>query len=117
MNASELLMTCRKANQLTSKPESVVAPGRVQTEPVYGLSGVRCRGSMSLIQALMWNVGTCWLNVKERAVAKIGSCASTDVSQRDGAARSSVKATVMVVERRSCVIQLILTANRNGRSS
>lgn len=72
---------------------------------------------MSLIQALMRNVGTCWLNVKERGVAKTGNAASTEVSQRDGATRSSVEAAVIAVERRGCVIQPILTVNRKGRSS
>ena len=67
---------------------------------------------MSLIQALMRNVGTCWLNAKEGEVAKLGNFASTEVSQRDGATRSSVEATVMVVERRGCVIQPLLAVNR-----
>lgn len=66
MNASEQSMTCRKANQPTSKPDSVVDPGQTQTVPVYGLGGVRRRGCMNLIQALVWNVGTCWLNAKGR---------------------------------------------------
>ena len=118
MNVSELLMTCRKAIKLTSKPESVVAPGQAQTEPVYGLSGVRCRGSMNLIQALMRNVGTCWLDAKERAAADLGSCASTNAGQRGGATRSSDEASVMEVERRGCVIQPTSAANRYfGRSS
>ncbi len=63
MNASELPTTYRKANQLTSKPGSVIDPGQIQTVPVYGLDGVRCRGSMSLIQAFLRNVGTCLFNV------------------------------------------------------
>ena len=58
MNESEQSMTCRKANQLTSKPGRVVAPGQIQTVPAYGLDGVRCRGCMILFQALVWNVGT-----------------------------------------------------------
>ena len=111
MNASELLMTCRKAKQLTSKPSSVVDSGQIQTIPVYGLGGVRCRGSMSLIQAPVWNVGTYWLNVKERGVAEFGNFASTEVSRRGGAIRSSIEATVMVVERRGCVIQPTLAVN------
>lgn len=87
MNASEQSMTCRKAIQLTSKPDRVIDPGQTQAEPVYGLGGVRCRGCMSLIQALMWNVGTCWFNVKGRGVAVVSDFASTDVNQRGGATR------------------------------
>jgi hypothetical protein len=33
MNESEQLMTCRKANQLTSKLGSVVGPGQIQRFP------------------------------------------------------------------------------------
>jgi hypothetical protein len=98
MNESEQSMTCRKANQLTSKPDSVVGPGQVQTAPVYGLSGVRCRGCMSLSQALLWNVGTYWFNAKERGVTFCSDFASTNVNQRGGATRSSVEAAVMAVE-------------------
>ena len=111
MNASEQLMTCRKANQLTSKPDSVIDPGQLQALPVYGLKGVRCRGCMILIQALMWNVGTCWLNVKGRGAAIFSGFASTKVSQRGGATRSSEEGAVMAVERRGCVIQPCCMAN------
>ncbi len=112
MNESEQSMTCRKANQLTSKPGSVVDPGQIQTSPVYGLGGVRCRGCMILFQALVWNVGTYWFNVKERGVAVFSDTASTNVNQRDGVTRSSDEATVMVVEQRGYVIQLRLVVNQ-----
>ncbi|SDZ23517.1 hypothetical protein, partial [Nitrosomonas sp. Nm58] len=111
MNASEQSMTCRKANQPTSKPDSVVDPGQTQTVPVYGLGGVRRRGCMNLIQALVWNVGTCWLNAKGSKMTIVSSFASTDVSQRGGAARSSDENAVMAVERRGCVIQPSAIAN------
>ena len=112
MNASEQSMTCRKANQPTSKPDSVIDPGQLQALPVYGLKGVRRRGCMNLIQALVWNVGTCWLNAKGREVAVFSGFASTDVSQRGGATRSSDEGAVMAVERRGCVIQPRAIANR-----
>jgi len=88
MNESEQSMTCRKAIQLTSKPDGVVSPGQIQTIPVYGLGGVRCRGCMILIQALLWNVGTYGFNVKGRSFG-IFETASTDVDPRGGVARSS----------------------------
>lgn len=69
MNESEQPMTCRKAIKQTSKLGSVIDLGQVQIVPVDRLDGVRCRGCMILIQALMWNVGTCWSNAKERGVA------------------------------------------------
>jgi len=112
MNESEQSMTCRKANQLTSKSGSVVDPGQIQTLPVYGLGGVRCRGYMILFQALMWNVGTCWFNVKERGVALLSSSASTNVNQRGGVTRSSDEGAVMVLEQRGYVIQPRLVVNQ-----
>jgi len=117
MNENEQPMTCRKANQLTSKSGSVVDPRQIQTLPVYGLGGVRCRGCMILFQALMWNVGTYWFNVKGREEPVFGVFASTNVNQRGGATRSSDEATVMVVEQRGCVIQPRLIVNQYGRSS
>jgi len=66
---------------------------------------------MILIQALMWNVGTCWLNVKGRGAAIFSGFASTKVSQRGGATRSSEEGAVMAVERRGCVIQPCCIAN------
>ena len=112
MNESEQSMTCRKANQLTSKPSRVVGSGLIQTLPVYGLGGVRCRGCMILFQALVWNVGTYWFNAKERGVGYVRSSASTNVGQRDGVTRSSVEAAVMAVERRGYVIQLHWVVNQ-----
>lgn len=66
-----------------------------------------------MIQALLWNVGTCRFNVKGREIAQLMSnFASTDVNRRDGAIRSSDEAAVMVVERRDCVIQPGLVVNQ-----
>jgi hypothetical protein len=89
-NVSELLMTRRKAIQPTSKPSSVVGSGQVQTLPVYGLGGVRRRGSVIPLQALVGNVGTCRLDAKGEI--RKGSPLkekSTDARHRGGAARSS----------------------------
>jgi len=60
----------------------------------------------------MWNVGTCWFNVKERGAAVFIGSASTDVNQRGGVTRSSDEMTVMVVERRGYVIQPGLVVNQ-----
>ena len=90
MNASESLMTRRKAIKPTSKLSSVVGSGQVQTMPVYGLGGVRRGGGMILFQALVGNVGTCRFDVKGEI--RMGSPLkekSTEVKHRDGAVRSS----------------------------
>ena len=112
MNESEQPMTCRKAIQQTSKPDSVVDPGQVQTIPVYGLSGVRCRGCMSLIQALLRNVGTYRFDTKGREAELLSGFASTNVNRRGGAIRSSDETAVTAVERRDCVIQPRLVVNQ-----
>jgi hypothetical protein len=85
-------MTCRKAIQPTSKPGSVVDPGEVLTEPVYGQHGVRHGGSVSLVQALVRNVGTWCVDVKgEARTGGPWEGKSTDATHRDGTARSSDK--------------------------
>jgi hypothetical protein len=43
---------------------------------------------MILIQAFLWNVGTCWFNVKGRGFIS-NEAASTNVNQRGGVTRSS----------------------------
>jgi hypothetical protein len=112
MNESEQPMTCRKAIELTSKPGSVIDLGQVQIKPVYRLDGVRCRGCMILIQALMWNVGTCWFTVNEIGITVMCNSTSTDVNQRGGVTCSSDEGAVMAVERRSYVIWLEQIVNQ-----
>jgi hypothetical protein len=67
---------------------------------------------MILFQALVWNVGTYWFNVKERGAMFLFGSASTNVNQRGGVTRSSDEAIVMVVERRGYVIQPWLVVNQ-----
>jgi hypothetical protein len=47
-----------------SKPRRVVGSGQVQRAPVAWLVGIRHKGGVNLTQALVWNVGTCRLDVK-----------------------------------------------------
>lgn len=47
-----------------SKLGPVVNPGLAQGKPVYCLSGIRHKGGMNWVQALLWNVGTCRTDVK-----------------------------------------------------
>jgi hypothetical protein len=62
-SANEPLMRCRKM-QVASKLGASRTPGRVQGEPVYCLGGARHKGGVTLIQALVLNVGTCRPDVK-----------------------------------------------------
>ena len=43
----------------TSKLEPVVTPGGAQRQPAYWLGGVRHKDGVTVIQACVWNVGTC----------------------------------------------------------
>ena len=45
--------------EMTSKRVASRTPGLVQEEPAYCLSGVRHKDGVTLIQALVGNVGTC----------------------------------------------------------
>ena len=44
---------------MTPKRVASRTPGTVQEKPVYCLSDVRHKDGVTLIQALVWNVGTC----------------------------------------------------------
>lgn len=113
-------MNCRssvESAQMTSKPGSDVAPRSAWTLPAYGPGGVRHRGSASLIQALMLNCGNLRWRCEAKGTSLKGEADSSDASPRDGAARSSVEAAVMAVERRGCVILALGYINRaDGRS-
>ena len=117
-NASELLMMRRKAIQPTSKPSSVVGSGRVQAIPVYGLGGVRRRGSASPFQALVGNVGTCRLGVKgEIRRGSPPKEKSTDARHRGGAARSSVDAAERPRSKGAALFNPEHGSTREGRNS
>jgi hypothetical protein len=57
-SASEPLMRCRKQVTMRPKLGAYTTPGGVQEKPVYCLGGVPHRSGVTLIQALVWNVGT-----------------------------------------------------------
>jgi hypothetical protein len=55
-NESLLSLTCRNLMRRDRNRGRMAAPGRVWGIPVYCPDGLRHRGSMSPIQALVWNV-------------------------------------------------------------
>ena len=113
-------VNCRssvESTQMTSKPGSGVALRSVWPLPAYGPSGVRHRGSVSLIRALTLNCVNLRWRYEAKGTSSKGEADSSDASPRDGAARSSVETAVMVVERRGCVIPALRDVNReSGRS-
>lgn len=66
----------------------------------------------------MWNVGTYWLNAKEREGPRRRVFASTKVNQRGGAIRSSDEVTVMVNGAKElCYSVIVYCQPENGRST
>ena len=57
--------------------------------PVYCLGGIRYEGGVNLIQAFMYNVGTCRPDVKEEIHVEDHKNESTDAGHRGGPLRSS----------------------------
>lgn len=58
-SVSEPLKTCRKVHKWRQNRVGFVSPGQVWEIPVYGPDGVRHEGGVTLLQALVRNVGTC----------------------------------------------------------
>jgi hypothetical protein len=68
--------------------------------PVYCPDGVRHEGGVTLIQALVRNVGTCVSMLREQLKWKPHQSLSTEARHRGGVARCSVEGSVMELERR-----------------
>jgi hypothetical protein len=79
---------------------------------VYCSDGVRHEGGVTLVQALVWNVGTCVSILRERLKWKPHQSLSTDARHRGGVARCSVEGSVMELERRRDTVRFYLKVNR-----
>ena len=113
-------VNCRSSvetTQMTSKLEGDVTPGAVWPLPAYGPGGVRHRGSVSMIRALMLNGGNLRWRWQVKGTSQTGEADSSDAPPRGGATRSSEETAVMVVEQRSCVIPAWDCANCVSRRS
>jgi hypothetical protein len=85
---------------------------------VYGSTGVRHEGGVSVIQAWMRNVGTCRSDAKGDAQA--GSprkCLSTDAKYRGGVAHRRVEGSVMELDRRGGVVRRDAVGNSHEEDS
>ena len=109
-NESELPVRCRK------RKDDVETGGRLPTGINLSeylknrMDGVRHRGSVNIVQACAWNVGTCRPDDKgEFQVRSLHKDNSTDAGHRGGAARSSEEASVMDVERRGYIDPVVST--------
>ncbi len=114
-NASEPLMTCRNVYKRRRNREGVVGPGQGWGKPDYCPTGVRHEGGVTLIQALVRNVGTCRPDAKGEVQAdSICKGQSADTGHRGGDARSRDECSVMERDRRGIVVWLCSADNPRG---
>ena len=79
-----------KRNESTSKLAAYQTPGSVRGRPADCPDGVRHKGGMNLIQAFVWNVGSCRPDAKgETQGGGPTKGESTDAGHSGGVARSS----------------------------
>ncbi len=98
-----------------SKPESPLAPGQDWAMPADGPIGIRHKGGVTLIQALVRNLGICRPDVKgEIQVEGLHKDESTDAGHRGGDVCSRAEGPVMEPDRRGVVIQLYPGGNPQG---
>ncbi len=114
-SVSEPLTTCRKGLADVKTGGSLVTPGSVWGRPAYCPHGVRHKGGVTLIQALVWNGGTCRSAVKgEAQVGSPHKGESTEAEHRGGAARSRGEGAVMGLDRRGGIVRGHAGANPQG---
>jgi hypothetical protein len=92
-NTREPLMTCRKTATDVETGIETLSRESGGEGPVYGSTGIRHEGGVSVIQAWVRNVGTCRSDAK--GAAQAGSPRkrlSTEAGHRGGRARSSGEA-------------------------
>jgi len=114
-NASEPLMKCRNAFNRRQNRDLISVPGQGWGKPVYCPTGVRHVGGVTLIQALVRNVGTCRPDAKGEVQAdRLCEGERTDTGHRGGAARSRVEGAVMALDQRGGVVRLCRAGNLQG---
>jgi hypothetical protein len=117
-NASEPLRMCRKNEGDVETGIETLSRERGGEGPVYGSTGVRHEGGVSLIQAWVRNVGTCRSDAKGDAQA--GSPRKrlrTEAEHRGGVAHSRDEGSVMELDRRGGVVRGYQAGNSQEEDS
>ena len=95
--------------------ETALAPltrDKVGGEPVDRPTGDRHEGGVTLIQALIRNLGTCRADAKgDFQVDELHKKQSTDAAHRGGSARSRDECAEMALDRRGAVVWPCRTGN------
>ena len=82
------------------------ALGQARQKSEFRSDGIRHRGGVTIVQALVRNLGICSSMLRERLKRRSRKSLSTDAKYRDGVMHSSVEGAVMVLERRHGLIRL-----------
>ena len=101
---NEPLLKCRKRTDDIKTGGKSLTRDKNRGHLESCLFGIRHKGGVNLIQAFVWNVGTCRLDDKGEMQEPKLKCESTDARHRGGASRSSDEDFVMELERRTCAI-------------
>lgn len=102
---------------MTSKLGGVIDPGGAQGEPADCLGGVRPKGGVSLIQAVLRNVGTWRTDAKgEGQAGRPREVKSTDAAARGGVARSSNEARESERSEGATLLGCVRGSTSDGRS-
>jgi len=101
---NEPLLTCRKRTDDIKTGGKSLTRDKNRGRLECCLFGIRHEGGVNLIQAFVWNVGTCRCDDKGEMQEPKLKCESTEAWHRGGASRSSDEGFVMELERRACAI-------------
>ncbi|ACF42744.1 hypothetical protein Ppha_2113 [Pelodictyon phaeoclathratiforme BU-1] len=103
--------------KMTSKLKGVVNSGKVWRKPVYWPSGVRHKGSVILVRALVLNYRNLRWRCKGKGASVKSEADNTNAPSRDGATRTSNESLVMRLEQRGRVIWSYSHVNCANRRS
>ena len=108
-------MMCRKTESDVETGIETLSRAAGGGGPVYGSTGVRHEGGVTLGQASVRNTGTCRSDAKgEIQAASRRKDQSTDAEHGGGSARSRDEGAVMALDRRGVVIRPYAADNPNG---
>jgi hypothetical protein len=115
-NVSEPLMRCRNVSKRRrNRNPHFCSASKGWEKPADCPTGVRHEGGVTLIQALVRNVGTCRPEVKGEVQAdRFCKGESTDAGHRGGAVLSPDEGPVMGPDRRVGVVRLCCAGNPQG---
>ena len=111
-------MMCRKTERDVETGIETLSREAGGGGPVYGSTGVRHEGGVTVIQAWVRNVGPCRSDAKGDAQAgspRKGQ--STDAGHRDGVARSREEGSVMGPDRRGVFVRRYRASNSHEEDS